>query len=128
MIEKKGPVSTIDIFVTVEAKDFSFDHFTVITCYSRVYGFIHSFFLYEYYNDIKDEILKILQSRKVRRTRSPRLATSRPLGERSELCLAAKRPTASDEVARGPAPHEIRRRTFLKVYPSPQDSSNELVI
>ena len=46
-----------------------------------------------------------------------RLATSRPLGERSEPCLAAKRPTASDEVARGrPAPHEIRRRTFLKVY------------
>ena len=30
-----------------------------------------------------------------------RLATSRPLGERSEPCLAAKRPTASDEVARG---------------------------
>ena len=30
--------------------------------------------------------------------------------------LAAKRPTASDEVARGrPAPYEIRRRTFLKV-------------
>ena len=30
-----------------------------------------------------------------------RLATSRPLSERSEPCLAAKRPTASDEVARG---------------------------
>ena len=30
-----------------------------------------------------------------------RLATSRPLGEQSEPCLAAKRPTASDEVARG---------------------------
>ena len=31
--------------------------------------------------------------------------------------LATKRPTASDEVARGrPAPYEIRRRTFLKVY------------
>ena len=31
--------------------------------------------------------------------------------------LAAKRPTASDEVARGrPAPYEIRRRTFFKVY------------
>ena len=30
-----------------------------------------------------------------------RLATSRPLGERGEPCLAAKRPTASDEVARG---------------------------
>ena len=46
-----------------------------------------------------------------------RLATSRPLGERSEPCLAAKRPTVSDEVARGqPAPYEIRRRTFLKVY------------
>ena len=30
-----------------------------------------------------------------------RLAISRPLGERSEPCLAAKRPTASDEVARG---------------------------
>ena len=30
-----------------------------------------------------------------------RLATSRPLGERSEPCLAAKRPTASVEVARG---------------------------
>ena len=45
-----------------------------------------------------------------------RLATSRPLGERSEHCLASKRPTASDEVARGrPAPYEIRRRTFLKV-------------
>ena len=59
-----------------------------------------------------------------------RLAKSRPFGERSEPCLAAKRPTASDEVARGrlvsldgfaicilhhPAPYEIRRRTFLKV-------------
>ena len=30
-----------------------------------------------------------------------RLPTSRPLGERSEPLLAAKRPTASDEVARG---------------------------
>lgn len=30
-----------------------------------------------------------------------RLATSRPLGERSEPFLTAKRPTASDEVARG---------------------------
>ena len=30
-----------------------------------------------------------------------RLDTSRPLGERSEPFLAAKRPTASDEVARG---------------------------
>ena len=30
-----------------------------------------------------------------------RFATSRPLGEQSEPCLAAKRPTASDEVARG---------------------------
>ena len=30
-----------------------------------------------------------------------RLATNRPLGEQSEPCLAAKRPTASDEVARG---------------------------
>ena len=30
-----------------------------------------------------------------------RLAKSRPLGEGSEPCLAAKRPTASDEVARG---------------------------
>ena len=30
-----------------------------------------------------------------------RLATGRPLGERSEPFLAAKRPTASDEVARG---------------------------
>ena len=29
-----------------------------------------------------------------------RLATSRPLGERSEPSFAAKRPTASDEVAR----------------------------
>ena len=29
----------------------------------------------------------------------PRLATSRPLGERSEPFSAAKRPTASDEVA-----------------------------
>ena len=45
-----------------------------------------------------------------------RLATSRPLGERSEPFLAAKRPTASGEVARGrPAPYEIRRRTVLKV-------------
>ena len=31
----------------------------------------------------------------------PRLATSRPLGKRSEPFLATKRPTASDEVARG---------------------------
>ena len=47
----------------------------------------------------------------------PGLATGRPLGERSEPFLAAKRPTASDEVARGrPVPYEIRRRTFLKVY------------
>ena len=30
-----------------------------------------------------------------------RLATSRPLGEQSEPCLAAKLPTASHEVARG---------------------------
>ena len=46
-----------------------------------------------------------------------RLATSRPLGERSEPFLAAKLPSASDEVARDrPAPYEIRRRTFLKVY------------
>ena len=29
---------------------------------------------------------------------NPRIATSRPLGERSEPCLATKRPTASDEV------------------------------
>ena len=29
-----------------------------------------------------------------------RLATSRPLGQRSESILAAKRPTASDEVER----------------------------
>ena len=35
------------------------------------------------------------------KTLASRLATSRPLGERSEPCLAAKRPTASDEVARG---------------------------
>ena len=34
-----------------------------------------------------------------------RLATSRPLGERSEPCLAAKWPTASDEVARGRPRH-----------------------
>ena len=34
-----------------------------------------------------------------------RLATSRPLGERSEPFLAAKRPTPSDEVARGSARH-----------------------
>ena len=32
---------------------------------------------------------------------SVRLATSRPVVERSEPCLAVKRPTASDEVARG---------------------------
>ena len=68
------------------------------------------------------------------------LATSRPLGERGEPCLAAKRPTASDEVGGvdlsrlmgfpfhfapkmgsgvtriwGFRFHEIRRRTFLKV-------------
>ena len=30
-----------------------------------------------------------------------RLASSRPLGERSKPCLAAKQPTTSDEVARG---------------------------
>ena len=39
-----------------------------------------------------------------------RLAISRPLGERSEPCLASKRPTASDEVARGPT------KDFWKVY------------
>ena len=38
-----------------------------------------------------------------------RLATSRPLGEGSEPCLAAKRPTASNEVARGP------KKDFWKV-------------
>ena len=40
-----------------------------------------------------------------------RLATSGPLGERSEPYLATKRPNASDEVARGlrHAPYEIRR-------------------
>ena len=32
---------------------------------------------------------------------SSRLATSRPFGERSEPCLAAKRSSAGDEVARG---------------------------
>lgn len=36
-----------------------------------------------------------------------RLATSRLLGERSEPILAAKRPTASDEVARGPSSRSI---------------------
>ena len=35
------------------------------------------------------------------KTLASRLATSRPLGERGEPCLAAKWPTASDEVARG---------------------------
>ena len=40
----------------------------------------------------KNELLSSMYSR---------LATSRPLGERSEPCLAAKQPTASDEVARG---------------------------
>ena len=39
-----------------------------------------------------------------------RLAISRPLGERSEPCLASKRPTASDEVARGPT------KDFWQVY------------
>ena len=43
-------------------------------------------------------------------SRLPRLATSRPLGERSEPSLPAKRPTT---------PYEIRRRTFLKVYRLP---------
>ena len=43
-----------------------------------------------------------------------RLAKSRPLGERSEPSLAAKRAAASGEVARGPAPYKIRRRTFGK--------------
>ena len=46
-----------------------------------------------------------------------RLATSRPLGERSEPFLAASgrlRATKSREVLR-PAPYEIRRRTFVKV-------------
>ena len=54
-----------------------------------------------------------------------RLATSRPLGEQSEPFLVAKRPTASDEVARGrlvsiegfrPAPYEIRRRRKSKHF------------
>ena len=40
----------------------------------------------------KNELLSSMYSR---------LATSRPLGERSKPCLAAKQPTASDEVARG---------------------------
>ena len=44
--------------------------------------------------------------------RLTRLATSLPLGELGEPFLAAKLPTASDEVA----PFEVRRRTFLKVY------------
>ena len=35
------------------------------------------------------------------KTLASRPATSRPLGERGEPCLAAKRTTASDEVARG---------------------------
>ena len=34
-------------------------------------------------------------------SQSIRLATSRPLGEQSEPCLAAKRPIVSDEVTRG---------------------------
>ena len=48
-----------------------------------------------------------------------RLATSRPLGERSEPFLAVKRPTASDEVARGrPSSRTIWNPTkdFWKVY------------
>ena len=32
------------------------------------------------------------------KTLASRLATSRPLGERGEPCLAAKRPTASDDM------------------------------
>ena len=48
--------------------------------------------------------LCILPSQKQKKARCPsefRLATSRPLGEWSESCLAAMRPTASDEVTRG---------------------------
>ena len=46
-----------------------------------------------------------------------RLATSRPLAERSEPCLAAKRQprvTKSREVDLRPAPYLIRQRTFWK--------------
>ena len=46
-----------------------------------------------------------------------RLATSRPLTERSEPCLAAKRQpraTKSREVDLRPAPYLIRQRTFWK--------------
>ena len=46
-----------------------------------------------------------------------RLATSRPLAERSEPCLAAKRQpraTKSREVGLCPAPYLIRQRTFWK--------------
>ena len=46
-----------------------------------------------------------------------RLATSRPLAERSEPCLPAKRQprvTKSREVDRRPAPYLIRQRTFWK--------------
>ena len=45
--------------------------------------------------------LRLVWSLMERKVKFPiRLATSRPLGEWSEHCLAAKRPTASDEVAR----------------------------
>ena len=52
-----------------------------------------------------------------RRTLTIRLATSRPLGERSEPFLAAKRPTASDEVARG-ASYEIPAK-FVRAIRNP---------
>ena len=46
--------------------------------------------------------LRLVWSLMERKVKFPiRLATSRPLGEWSEHCLAAKRPTVSDEVARG---------------------------
>ena len=48
-----------------------------------------------------------------------RLATSRSLGERSEPFLAAKRPTASDEVARKKSDEGL----FLKVYTLSSDVS-----
>ena len=38
----------------------------------------------------------VIQQNKTKKKNRPRLATSRPLGERSEPCLPAKRPTASD--------------------------------
>ena len=59
-----------------------------------------------------------------------RLATSRPLGERSEPCLAAKRPTASDEGVRGTYLCALDKHLMADPMPATKESgkSSQFII